>query len=174
MTNFCRLCSKRLGQILYQTNGKHLYWRYSFVFQLSSSQIDFLAVETLFTVFARLLPSIDSGDSGRAKRSKFVQAVFLQPSSKCGPELVQVLEEVSRSAWEDTVVVLMDVLARNYITLCVDHSSVCSVAELIFAAAHSLLTLTRYVCVVLYSLSLRRLRGYTSITLAFLGISLTM
>ena len=83
----------------------------------SSSRLDFLAVETLFTLFARLLPSINSGDSGRAKRSKFIQDVFLQPSFECGPDLVQVLEEVSKSAWEDTVAILMDILAENYITL---------------------------------------------------------
>ena len=91
-------------------------------FNLSSSKIDFLAVETLFTLFARLLPSINSGHSGRAKRSKFIQEVFLQSPFTCGRELVQVLEEVSKSAWEDTVTILMDILANNNIALYVYHN----------------------------------------------------
>lgn len=88
----------------------------------SFPKIDFLAVETLFTLFARLLPSVNSGDSGRAKRSKFIQEVFLQPSFECGQKIVRVLEEVSKSAWEDTVAILMDILAKENIALYVDVS----------------------------------------------------
>jgi hypothetical protein len=59
-------------------------------------------------------------DSGRAKRSKFLQEVFLSTSFKCGKELVQILENVSKSAWEETVAILMNVLAKDNIALSVD------------------------------------------------------
>lgn len=79
--------------------------------------IDYLAVESLFTLFARILPSTGNVDSGRAKRSDFIKDVFLLPSFENGEKMAQVLEDVSTSAWEDTLIILINLLANGRIEL---------------------------------------------------------
>ncbi|KAH7916007.1 hypothetical protein BJ138DRAFT_763770 [Hygrophoropsis aurantiaca] len=77
---------------------------------------DFILLESLLTLVAWLLPSIKQ-NSGKAKRTHFIQEVF--GSSKwflCSSEIIQILQNVSTSAWEHTAAKIIDALARSDIT----------------------------------------------------------
>ncbi|KAH7930861.1 hypothetical protein BV22DRAFT_1115973 [Leucogyrophana mollusca] len=78
---------------------------------------DFLLIESLLTLVAWLLPSTKQTTSGRAKRTQFVNEVFGSPKVfKCSAEIVEILENVSTSAWEYTAAKVTDALARSDIT----------------------------------------------------------
>ena len=75
---------------------------------------EFLALDSLFVLLARLLPGMQTG---RAKRAAFVQDVFLQPDIGYGKELIQILEHTEQEDWSHTSVRLMDVLAKHDLSL---------------------------------------------------------
>ncbi|KAH9887682.1 hypothetical protein C8Q73DRAFT_712867 [Cubamyces lactineus] len=81
---------------------------------------DYLALEGLLNVFARALPSTYNSASGRAKRTAYIQSVFV---TRAPPELIStgraiadLLENVPTSDWEETALKIVDVLAKANIT----------------------------------------------------------
>ncbi|KAL6306614.1 hypothetical protein BKA93DRAFT_149887 [Sparassis latifolia] len=81
---------------------------------------DYLVMESLLNLFARLLPSTKSSNSGRAKRAAFIHSVFLSSPppevGNVGKELVEILERVSSQDWEDTAIRIVEALANANIT----------------------------------------------------------
>ena len=77
---------------------------------------DYLPLEGLLNVFARILPSTNKSASGRAQRTSFIQAVFkfTAPPELCeaGGDICSILQNVVTSRWEDTALRIVDVLAR--------------------------------------------------------------
>ncbi|KAM5540703.1 hypothetical protein V8D89_005734 [Ganoderma adspersum] len=77
---------------------------------------DYLALECLLNLFARILPSTNASTSGRERRTAFVQSVFLRTappeSSTTGREIADLLERVSSSDWDETSLKLVNVMAR--------------------------------------------------------------
>lgn len=83
----------------------------NYIFEASCP--DFLALDSLFTLLARLLPTTQNG---REKRSEFIQDVFMQPDVAYGPELIRILEHIESEDWNDTAARLLDVLAKHDIS----------------------------------------------------------
>ncbi|KAF7970740.1 hypothetical protein HWV62_23136 [Athelia sp. TMB] len=77
------------------------------------SGAEFLALDSLFVLLARLLPGTQTG---RAKRAAFVQDVFFQPDIGYSKELIQILEHTEQEDWSHTSVRLMEVLAKHDIS----------------------------------------------------------
>ncbi|KAF8232358.1 hypothetical protein L208DRAFT_943495 [Tricholoma matsutake] len=71
---------------------------------------DFLAIEALLELFAKLLPSTKS-KGGLEKRSAFIHEVF-DPATIAGSEqVVHVLKTISVTDWETTFLKILDILA---------------------------------------------------------------
>lgn len=78
---------------------------------------DFAVLETLLTLFARLLPS---STSSRAKRTSFIKEVFVSPQVLpvgCGKAITDLLEDVAAKDWEVTSAKIIDVLANSDLRL---------------------------------------------------------
>ncbi|KZT66523.1 hypothetical protein DAEQUDRAFT_452942 [Daedalea quercina L-15889] len=80
---------------------------------------DYLALESLLTLFARILPSPKDSNSGSMKRSVYIKSVFLSPQhtehTSVGQAIVQLLEYVSSNEWEETCRQIIDALAAAYV-----------------------------------------------------------
>ena len=82
--------------------------------------IDYLVMECILNLFARMIPSTNGTSSGRAERSAFIRAVFVQSSpddAKTAQELVKLLENVSNADWDQTAVKIVDLLSVSNIAL---------------------------------------------------------
>ena len=83
--------------------------------------VDYLPLECLLNLFARLLPSTNGTASGRAERTAFIRSVFKSPSppevSDAGAEICNLLENVPTSNWEETSVKIVDALASANVVL---------------------------------------------------------
>lgn len=81
---------------------------------------DFLVMENILNLFARMIPSTNGNASGRAERSAFIRAVFVQSSPddvKTGDELAKMLERVPTSDWDLTASKIVNILATSNIAL---------------------------------------------------------
>ncbi|KAF9466380.1 hypothetical protein BDZ94DRAFT_1319635 [Collybia nuda] len=72
---------------------------------------DYLALEALLELFAKLLPSTKS-KGGREKRTRFIGEVFNSSVLTCGAEITHILGSISSNDWELTSTKIMDALAR--------------------------------------------------------------
>ncbi|KAJ8495438.1 hypothetical protein ONZ51_g1700 [Trametes cubensis] len=81
---------------------------------------DYLALEGLLNVFARALPSTHNSESGRAKRTAYIQTVFVTCAPpeliSTGEAVADLLENVPTSDWEKTALKIVDVLAKANVT----------------------------------------------------------
>ena len=86
---------------------------------------DFLALEALLMLFARLLPSTNSkSESGQEKRTQFISDVIDSTSlegTAHAKEIVPVLESVSSNTWEEVSAKILDIFSRSNISLYVAH-----------------------------------------------------
>lgn len=75
-------------------------------------------IEALLDIVGWLIPIANKTEIGTAKRTEFINDLFgSQKHFSCSAELVNILQYISSSHWEDTVMKIMDALARNDITL---------------------------------------------------------
>lgn len=90
-------------------------------FRLSPRTIDYLPLEGLLNLFARALPSTNKSAAGRARRTAYIQSVFVAsatPEAKAtGREVAGLLEDVPSSDWEETAARIIDALANGNIAL---------------------------------------------------------
>ncbi|PCH34902.1 hypothetical protein WOLCODRAFT_155555 [Wolfiporia cocos MD-104 SS10] len=81
---------------------------------------DFLPLESLLTLFARLLPSTKGTASGRAKRTAFIQSVFIKSSppetTSIGQKISELLENVPSEDWDVTSRKIAEALAADNLT----------------------------------------------------------
>ncbi|KAF9246579.1 hypothetical protein BU15DRAFT_70658 [Melanogaster broomeanus] len=78
---------------------------------------DYLLIEALLTLFARLLPPTNNTTQGKFKRTKFVKEVLGSPKLfKCNAELLDIMHNISSTDWDDTAAQIIDALARSDIT----------------------------------------------------------
>ncbi|KAI0773578.1 hypothetical protein C8Q74DRAFT_1265430 [Fomes fomentarius] len=80
---------------------------------------DYLALEGLLNLFARILPSTNNSLAGRTRRTAFIHSVFKNTASPeaaaIGDEIAHILENVPTSDWEATSAKMIDVLASGSI-----------------------------------------------------------
>lgn len=80
----------------------------------TQSSTDYLILETLLALLARLLPPRENTSEGRSKRYKFIEETLGSPRLfTCGKELVSILLEVSSPDWDIAATQLIDALARS-------------------------------------------------------------
>lgn len=84
--------------------------------RLTHTVLDFLAIEALLELFAKLLPSTKSRD-GLEKRNTFVDEVFNPAIIAGSKEAVHILKTISTTDWEDTFTRILDVLAKANLSL---------------------------------------------------------
>ncbi|KAF9227989.1 hypothetical protein BS17DRAFT_813852 [Gyrodon lividus] len=78
---------------------------------------DYLLIEGLLTLFARLLPPTHNTAQGKFRRTKFVKEVLGSPKLfKCSAELLDIMHKISSTDWDDTAAHIIDALARSDIT----------------------------------------------------------
>ncbi|TCD62256.1 hypothetical protein EIP91_007133 [Steccherinum ochraceum] len=78
---------------------------------------DYLVLEALLTLFARMLPVTNNTASGRASRSAFIRGVFISSAEnpkaeKAGEEIASLLEHLTSKSWEPTGAKIFDILAN--------------------------------------------------------------
>ncbi|KAF8638504.1 hypothetical protein AX16_010487 [Volvariella volvacea WC 439] len=73
---------------------------------------DFLTMEALLELLAKLLPSVISPE-GRTRRANFIEEVFDPKLFRCSKIVLEYLNSASSINWEDTSVKIMDALARQ-------------------------------------------------------------
>ncbi|KAH7889756.1 hypothetical protein F5I97DRAFT_1847069 [Phlebopus sp. FC_14] len=82
-----------------------------------SSARDYLLMEALLTLFARLIPPTNNTTRGTLKRAKFVKEVLGSPKLfKCNAELLDIMHKISSTNWDDTAARIVDALGRTDIT----------------------------------------------------------
>jgi len=91
---------------------------FSDIYQYSShSTLDYLLLEALLMLFARLLPPTHNTSQGKFTRVKFVKEVLgSQKLFKCSAELLDIMQKTSGTHWDDVAAQIIDVLARTDIT----------------------------------------------------------
>lgn len=104
------ICRGRFGAVIYETKGQIFVTWLNNIFDFYA---DFLALDSLLTLLARLLPI---AHNERSKRSGFIQDVFMQPDISYGSELTQILEHIKKEDWNDTAARLLDVLSKHDIS----------------------------------------------------------
>ncbi|KIK95300.1 hypothetical protein PAXRUDRAFT_392773 [Paxillus rubicundulus Ve08.2h10] len=78
---------------------------------------DYLLIEALLTLFARLLPPTNDTALGKSRRTKFVKEVLGSPKLfECSVDLLDIMHKISSTNWDDTAAHLIDALARSDIT----------------------------------------------------------
>ncbi|KAG9318426.1 hypothetical protein JVU11DRAFT_517 [Chiua virens] len=91
---------------------------------------DYLLLEALLMLFARLLPPIHKTSQGKARRAKFVKEVLGSSKLfKCSEELLDIMSKTSGTQWDDVAAQIVDALARSDITypqpFSIDEIAVC-------------------------------------------------
>lgn len=80
--------------------------------------LDYLVIEALLDIVGWLIPITNQTEKGTVKRTEFINNLFGSDKHfSCSSELVNTLQYISSSHWEDTVMKIMDTLARSDITL---------------------------------------------------------
>jgi hypothetical protein len=98
-----------MGTILSQTKG---ICDQSICYLILKYVTEFLAIEALLELFAKLLPSTKN-KGGSEKRDTFIRQVF-DPAVIAGSnEVFHVLKTISASDWEATFFKIIDILART-------------------------------------------------------------
>ncbi|KAI0957280.1 hypothetical protein AcW1_005724 [Taiwanofungus camphoratus] len=81
---------------------------------------DFLVLEALLNLFARILPSTKNSVSGRAKRTAFIQSVFMSSpppeSASAGHQVADLLEHIAVSEWEEMASKIIAIMAESNIS----------------------------------------------------------
>ena len=87
--------------------------------RLMHDKRDYLALENLLNLFARVLPSTNNSVSGRARRTTFIESVFKQSAppecAAMGTEIAELLEHIPSSDWDETSLKIVKVLAEGNI-----------------------------------------------------------
>ena len=81
---------------------------------------DYLAIESILNLFARIMPPTNGNATGSAERNAFIASVFVQSSpddTKTGEQLSKLLECVPSADWEQTSAKIVDILAHSNIAL---------------------------------------------------------
>ncbi|KAG1790595.1 hypothetical protein EV424DRAFT_920453 [Suillus variegatus] len=82
-----------------------------------SQSKDYLVIEALLDIVGWLIPITNQTEKGTVKRTEFINNLFGSDKHfSCSSELVNTLQYISSSHWEDTVMKIMDTLARSDIT----------------------------------------------------------
>ncbi|KAG1800848.1 uncharacterized protein HD556DRAFT_964196 [Suillus plorans] len=82
-----------------------------------SQSKDYLVIEALLDIVGWLIPITNQTEKGTVKRTEFINNLFgSEKHFSCSSELVNTLQYISSSHWEDTVMKIMDTLARSDIT----------------------------------------------------------
>ncbi|KAA1471330.1 hypothetical protein DENSPDRAFT_929478 [Dentipellis sp. KUC8613] len=76
---------------------------------------DYLALEQLLDLFARLIPPTKGSSEGRVLRMQFITEVFLTGARHLAEsvDIVKFLEYIPSSNWEETSAQVVEILARN-------------------------------------------------------------
>lgn len=85
-----------------------------------SIYLDYLVLESVLNLFARMIPTSGSSSAGRATRRAFIRSVFVDSSPDdlgTGEELANTVEHVTTSDWEETSAKIVDTLAGSNIGL---------------------------------------------------------
>ena len=81
---------------------------------------DYLALEGLLNLFARILPSTNKSATGRAQRTTFIHSVFRNTAppelAHIGDKVADILEHVPTSDWDETSLKIVEALAKGSIT----------------------------------------------------------
>ncbi|TFY78090.1 hypothetical protein EWM64_g5922 [Hericium alpestre] len=90
------LGSERLGRVIAKTK-------------------DYVALEQLLDLLARLIPPTNNTAKGRASRKLFIEEVFINGGSDAipGDDIVKLLEFINSSEWEETSAKIVDILGRD-------------------------------------------------------------
>ncbi|KAG2146912.1 uncharacterized protein EDB93DRAFT_455734 [Suillus bovinus] len=79
-----------------------------------SQSKDYLVIEALLDIVGWLIPITNQTEKGTVKRTEFINDLFgSKKHFSCSSELVNLLQYISSSHWEDTVMKIMDALARS-------------------------------------------------------------
>lgn len=81
---------------------------------------DFLVLENILNLFARMIPATAGTAAGRANRNAFIRSVFVDSSpddAETGNKLAKMLETIPTADWEQTASKIIDVLAASNIAL---------------------------------------------------------
>ena len=81
---------------------------------------DYLVIENILNLLARMIPSTNDRSSGRMERRAFIRSVFVESSpddTKTGEELSKMLNHVTSSDWDQTASRIIDVLAASNMAL---------------------------------------------------------
>ncbi|KAH8102856.1 hypothetical protein BXZ70DRAFT_753932 [Cristinia sonorae] len=82
---------------------------------------DYLVLEALLTLFARILPTTEKTAAGREARTRFLRSVFIssltdEKHKKTAHDIVKLLENLRSSVWEPTAAKIMKILANSDIS----------------------------------------------------------
>lgn len=81
---------------------------------------DFLVLENILNLFARIIPVSGGTSAGRAARNSFIHSVFVDSSPDCaetGGKLAKILEKVRSADWDQTANRIVDTLAVSNLAL---------------------------------------------------------
>lgn len=82
-----------------------------------SQSKDYLVIEALLDIVGWLIPRTNQTEKGATKRTEFIKSLFgSEKHFSCSSELVDILQYISSSHWEDTVMKILDTLAESDIT----------------------------------------------------------
>ena len=80
---------------------------------------DYLPLESLLNLFARVLPTTNNSMSGRTQRTDFIRSVFKSTAppeaSSTAATICDILENVPTSNWEETSIKIISTLAEGNI-----------------------------------------------------------
>ena len=91
----------RLGSILWRTR-------------------EFLVIESILNIFARMIPTTGGTAAGKAARTSFIKSVFVESSPDCaetGQKLAKLLQKVRTADWDHTATQVLDILASSNVAL---------------------------------------------------------
>ena len=81
---------------------------------------EFIVLESLLQLFARILPSTNHSTRGRGARMDFIRSVFVQSSPEnkgTGEKICKLLERLSTTEWEPTALKILETFAAANISL---------------------------------------------------------
>ncbi|TFY54568.1 hypothetical protein EVG20_g9653 [Dentipellis fragilis] len=107
------LGSERLGYAVSITKGTHII--FAAYMRHSKPPSDYLALEQLLDLLARLIPPTKGTSKGRGLRMQFITEVFLIGARHLaeGSDIVKFLEYIPSSNWEETSAQVVQILARD-------------------------------------------------------------
>lgn len=79
--------------------------------------LDFLVLESVLTLFARLIPPNDGTSISQMSRTKYIDAVWSSHKIIGGLTVATFLQSVKAQNWDEVPLKIMDLLAKHDITL---------------------------------------------------------